>query len=155
MMRRFRKGMVFTTDLDLEPDALAPAVDGSIRHGTSVTVAAAVSPRRWLTRRVIPGLSEQQLVDAVVSDTQDRLEKIAEPFRSAGLETSTEVLVGDPVVEVVRAVVRGAHRLEAWISVSCVPCRRRCGSFVPFAAARPGAFLRPWNTTLPSPGTRS
>lgn len=111
MMRRFRKGMVFTTDLDLEPDALAPAVEGSIRHGTSVTVAAAVSPRRWLTRRVIPGLSEQQLVDAVVSDTQDRLEKIAEPFRSAGLETSTEVLVGDPVVEVVRAVVRGGHEI--------------------------------------------
>jgi len=101
--------MVFTTDLDLEPDALAPAVEGSVRHGTNVTVAAAVSPRRWLARQVIAGLSEKQLLDAVVSDTQARLEKLAEPFRSAGLETSTEVLVGDPVVEVVRAVVRGGH----------------------------------------------
>ena len=108
-MRRFRKGMVFTTDLDLAPDALAPVVEGSVRRGTSVTVAAAVSPRRSLVRRVISGLSETQLVDAVVSDTREKLERLAEPFRSAGLETSTEVLVGDPVVEVTRAVVSGGY----------------------------------------------
>ena len=110
-MRRFENGLLYTSSPDVAPGAFEPLVEGAVNHGMRVTVATSVRPRRWSAGLMAKGISREQVVEGLVEDARAKLEAFAEPYRSAGLDTRTEVLVGDPVDEVVRCVVKNGHDL--------------------------------------------
>ena len=112
-MRRFENGLLYTRSPDVAPEGFEGLVEGAVNHGMRVTVATSIHPRRWSAGVVAKGVSGERVVEALVEDAQGKLEALAEPFRKAGLEARTEVLVGDPVEEVVRCVVKNGHDLLA------------------------------------------
>ena len=110
-MRRFENALLYTSSLDVAAEAFEPLVKGAVNHGMRVTVATSVQPRRWSAGLVAKGISGEQVVEALVEDAKVKLEAFAEPLRSGGIETRIEVLIGDPVEEVLRCVVKNGHDL--------------------------------------------
>lgn len=72
--------------------ATATAFELAARHGASVSLVDTLRPPS-ATARWFHGNAEE-VFDMVLADKQQRLDKIAQPFREAGIETSCEVLFG-------------------------------------------------------------
>jgi nucleotide-binding universal stress UspA family protein len=108
-MHRFKKLLIFIGGDSAEPAALARAAELARRDGVALGLVAVVEPFPWYTRLLLPASEEIQGI--LTGDKGRRLELLATPLRSEGLQVTTAVLKGRASFETVREVLRGGYDL--------------------------------------------
>jgi universal stress protein E len=103
-MRRFKNILVYANS-GMEPDpGVTRATKLASKNGASLVIVDAVEKVPAIVSAILP--SSWNLQDAMSEDLSARLEVLAREARGAGVEVSTEVLVGKPSVEITRKVVK-------------------------------------------------
>ncbi len=97
------------------PDAAAPALARAAalakKSDAVLTVAGVLEeiPRDlWM---LVPPIGTGPVAELAAAEMLERLEQLVEPLRRRGVDVDTEVLLGDPCRELVRAIERRRHDL--------------------------------------------
>ncbi len=98
------KNIILVTDGTQDSQIAAQtALDFAKQHSARVYVVDTVRPpsiaATWLTSNA------EELFDIVVADKQDRLEKVAQVFRDAGVDVQVEILFGNSSEEIAKAAL--------------------------------------------------
>ncbi|MEO8271469.1 MAG: universal stress protein, partial [Aureliella sp.] len=108
-MRHFRKLLVATdTRLEKHPIVDEAAVIAD-HNGASLTIVDVLPLFPWIVRVSLP--NHQEILDLMIREKQEQLDKLAAPIRDRGIDVETKVLVGKTSVEIIRQVMRGRHDL--------------------------------------------
>lgn len=108
-MKRFRRILVWVADTAQGEVALEEAAALSRESGAALTLAHSIEPTPRHFRLLYPQADE--LVSVLRSEWGRRLEALAQPLRSEGLEVEVTVLEGSPFLAFTREVLRGGHDL--------------------------------------------
>ncbi len=108
-MKRFRKILVWVSDSTEGQVALDEAAALARESGAALSLAHAIEPPQRLFRLLYPQADE--LSSLLKGEWERRLQALAEPLRSEGLEVDALVLEGSPFLAFTREVLRGGHDL--------------------------------------------
>lgn len=102
MSQRYESIIVATEGSPFSRAAEQTALELAKQHGAKVFIVDTIRPPSFVSKWLS---NYQDLFDVVVADKQERLEKIAEEFREAGIATEFEVAIGKSSDEIVRAAM--------------------------------------------------
>ena len=108
-MKRFKKILVWVSESAQGEVALDEAAALARESGAALKLAHAIEPPQRLFRALYPQADELHAV--LKAEWQRRLEELAQPLRSEGLEAEVRVLEGGPFLAFTREVLRSGHDL--------------------------------------------
>ena len=109
-MKRFRNILVCVDLDDHEHPALEQAIALGRSNDAALTLVAVHEGLPSWTRAILPS-KVRDLEDVALREARDALDKLAAPLRTEGLSVRTDVLVGQPFIELIREVQAEARDL--------------------------------------------
>ena len=113
-MRRFKNIALICDEESLHDAVIGRAIWLAKANGARITmidVIEAAPGDLFGISSVVPGIRPEEVERDVLAFHRKRLERIAAPIKSEGLETEVVVLQGNPFVEIIRWVIRNEHDL--------------------------------------------
>ncbi len=108
-MKRFRKILVATdTRLDEHP-IVDQAAEIAQQNNATLKIVDIVPEFSWIARKTTSDLEKMR--DLYSQEKKEKLEALAAPIRSKGIEVETKIMSGKTSVEIIREVLRGEHDL--------------------------------------------
>jgi len=111
-MKRFKSILAVVTEDSLTDVALDRAVALAKANEAALTLVDVIDAEPGELAKLMATISGRrgpEIEDDVIAYHRDRLGKLAERVRSAGVEVTEAVLQGSPFVEVIRMVLREGH----------------------------------------------
>lgn len=108
-MTQFRSILV-ATDTRLDDHPIVSEAAGIARRCQSALKIVDVVPEfPWIVRLALK--EHDEILETLMAQKRERIEALAAPLRSSGLQVETAVLSGRTSVEIIREVLRGGHDL--------------------------------------------
>ena len=108
-MKRFRKILVATdTRLDEHP-IVDQAAEVAQQNNATLKIVDIVPEFSWIARKTTSDLEKMR--DLYSQEKKEKLEALAAPIRSKGIDVETKMMSGKTSVEIIREVLRGEHDL--------------------------------------------
>jgi len=110
-MKRFSNILLMADAALADSIALKRAVALALNNQASLTLVDSVDSIPTEMQMAVTAITPAELVDMVVSEKRERLEKVVKAAAKNGIEIKANVLVGKPFLEIIRQVLRNKHDL--------------------------------------------
>lgn len=110
-MKRF-SNILLIADAGLENSvALKRALALALSNQASLTLVDVVASVPAEMHMAITAVTPKELIDIIISEKREQLEKVVKAGMNSGVDIETNVLVGKPFLEIIRQVLRNKHDL--------------------------------------------